>query len=250
MLDWVRIVFIGCVLTLLTSANVIAENTGSTSGPPALENDENQLLFRMYNWIRESQELDFKTTFHLENAVQGQKVNGTAHYQIKRPASFRVEVHSNKEHSVFVSDGKSLTIYEPAHHRYALLEADDSIMATMFKAIGILTLQARMVEFFWTVDYLARVDEDVRIERHGTNEIGGKSCRKFAVKRFEEEWTVWIQEDGNPVLCRLISRKTDQSAFTVQTNDFSWSDGVELNSALFVFEVPANVKKVHPFDLE
>jgi hypothetical protein len=205
----------------------------------------------MHDWLRKSQTLAFETTFHVSNRVQGGlNQRGTVKYQIQKPNSFRVDLQSGGKRHILVSDGSTMTIYHPARKVYATLEASDSIVGTMYKAIGALTLQARMIEFFWTVDYLAATGEDVQVTAFGGEKIRGKSCQKYRVKRFEEEWDVWIERSGTPYLCKLVSRTTDQTAFTVQTNIFSWNKQPQFKSGLFNFKPPAGTRQVHVSEIE
>ncbi len=122
---------------------------------------------------------------------------------------------------------------------YAQLFAEDPILGTMFKAIGGLTLQAKLIEFFWTVDYLSIGAEDVKFTAGGNTQFRDKTCRKYQVVRALEAWDVWIAQGGIPFLCRLISRTKDQSAYTVQSNELSWT-----------FKPPANARKVSMPGLE
>ncbi len=133
---------------------------------------------------------------------------------------------------------------------YAQLFAEDSILGTIFKAIGGLTLQAKLIELFWTVDYLSIGAEDVKVAAGGSTQFRGKTCRKYQIVRALEAWDVWIAQGDTPYLCGLISRTKDQSASTVESNELAWTLKPSFNGDDFAFKPPANARKVSMSGLE
>ena len=222
---------------------------GQAKQSPGTEQAQSDLL-AMHRWKKNENALDLKTSFSISNSVLDLNSRGTVRFRIQRPNSFHVEVVSGGKRELFVTDGKLLTIYRPQKKVYAQLFAEDSILGTMFKAIGGLTLQAKLIEFFWTVDYLSIGAEDVKVTAGGSTQIRGKTCRKYQVVRALEAWDVWIAQGDTPYPCRLISRTKDQSASTVQSNEVTWTLKPSFNSAVFAFKPPANARKVSMSGLE
>lgn len=216
---------------------------GSSQDEARLDEASDALL-AMHTWVKNTDALDLKTSYAISDPVLGLSSRGTVHFRIQRPGSFRVDVVSGGKREVFISDGELFTIYRPQKNIYAQLEADDTILGTMFKAIGGLTLQAKLIEFFWTVDYLSVGAEDIKVTAGGSIEIRGTACRKYEVARGAEGWDVWIAQGEAPFPCRLISRTTDQSASTAQTNELSWTLKPAFSAETFVFKPPANAKAV------
>lgn len=246
----VIVFWVFCTLVFAMLPASLVQSDDRHDQPAATEDETKNALIKMHTWLRDSQALDFETSFKVTNPVLGFNARGTAKYEILKPNRFRVSLRDNGDRYLFVSDGTTLTIYRPDTKKYAQMEAQDTIVGTMYKAIGALTLQARMVEFFWTVDYLVSTGEDVQVKAQGFETIGGKRCRRTIVKRFEEEWDVWVEDGGVPYVCRLVSRTTGQGAFTTQSNDFTWTAQPSFNSDHFAFTPPKNARKVHVYDLE
>jgi hypothetical protein len=118
-------------------------------------------------------------------------------------------------------------------------------MGTMYTAVGLLGIQARLIDFLWTIDY----GENVRVKALGAETVGGKSCDRYSVQRFENSWDVWL-EPVTAVPCKLISRKSDANDRSVQTNEFSWVASAASGPDPFAFSPPSGARKVPPSDLD
>ncbi|MEW5963075.1 MAG: DUF2092 domain-containing protein [Pseudomonadota bacterium] len=208
------------------------------------------LLKRMHTYIRSSTDTDFRTTFSLTTDIHGLGKEGSVHFQTRQPNLLRIELTVGKMRTVFVSDGRMLYINRPAQGRYAEVLAAESLVGTMYKGAGMLSLHARVLDFLWTVDYLLTLGETVRVTARGADSIGGRECRHLLVERMDDVWDVWVEDSATPLPCKLVSRRLDDPADPVQTNELSWIIAPNLPDALFTFTPPPGVKKVYPADLD
>ena len=243
---WIKSLVCLCVLLSWGASHAVAEG-GAGSG--ALQEEASQdkasaAVLAMHTWIRNSKAFEFQSSYRISDPVLGMSSQGSVHFRVQRPNSFRVDVVSGGKREVFISDGELFTIYRPQKNVYAQLKADETILGTMFKAIGGLTLQARLVEFFWTVDYLSIGAEDIKVTAGGTSQIRGTTCRKYRIARATEVWDVWIAQGATPFACRVVSTTRDQAASTVQSNELTWTLQPSFDAATFEFKPPANAKKV------
>ena len=190
-------------------------------------------LTRMHDYFAHTAEMEFKTSFFEASDLPGMNRSGIAHFVIRRPNSFRVELTSNNGDYVFVSDGTTFTIFQPTAARYTRIPARDSIIGTMYTAIGLLGTQARLIDFLWTIDY----GENVSVKGLGTDTVGGKTCDRFSVQRFENNWDIWLDR-VTAVPCKLISRKSDANDRSVQTNEFAWVAVAAIGNDTFLFSPP------------
>lgn len=207
-------------------------------------------LRRMHDYLRNSSKLQFQTSFRVSSETRGPSLRGTAQFFIQRPNSFRVEVSSNGRSTLYVSDGDILTIYRPDEGKFAQLPARDSIVGTMYLATSLLTIQARMIDFFWTIDYMTIGNSEVRVTPAGTGKIGSRECDRFTVERFEDTWDVWLEKGKIPVPCKLVSKRTDGTSLNSQVNEFKWMDNPAFAPETFKFSPPAGSKEVEISDLK
>jgi hypothetical protein len=206
---------------------------------------DTEALTRMHDHFTHAAQIEFKTSFVETSDLPGMDRRGIAHFIIQRPNKFRIELTSNKGDYLSVSDGTTLTIYQPAAAKYALIPARDSIMGTMYTAVGLLGTQARLIDFLWTIDY----GENVIVKPLGVETVGGKACARYSVQRFENTWHVWLDRVAS-VPCKLISRKSDANDRSVQTNEFSWVASAVVGGDTFSFTPPSGAREVAPSDLD
>lgn len=203
-------------------------------------------LRRLHDYFAQTAEIEFQTSFRETSDLPGMGRRGTAHFFIRKPNSFRVELSSTKGDYIFISDGTTFTMYRPEAGRYARIPANDSIVGTMYTAIGLLGTQAKLIDFIWTMDY----GEQLTRKALGPETIGGKTCDRFNVRRFERSWDVWLEREGLPVPCRIVTRALDANDRSMQTNEFQWIADPVFNSELFVFAPQKDAQEVSASELE
>ncbi|HEU5445222.1 MAG TPA: DUF2092 domain-containing protein [Pseudolabrys sp.] len=110
-------------------------------------------LKRMRDYLVNTADFEFESDFTVTSDFLGLNDAGTAHFFIRQPDRFRVELVSRSGRQVFVSNGQTLTLYRPDEGKFAQLKARDSVVSTMYLVAGLLNIQARFIDFLWTVDY-------------------------------------------------------------------------------------------------
>ena len=199
----------------------------------------------MHAYFLDTPDIEFQTSFNVTSDTPSAIKRGTAHFMLRQPNLFRVDLSSNDKSTVFSSDGTTLTIFRPAEGKYARIPARNTTMGTMYLAVGLLNIQARLVDFLWTVDY----GQNVKVAPSGTETVAGNACNHFSVDRFEDIWDVWLGQTDPPLPCKLVSGQTVGNDRTVQTNEFSWNQKPAFSRQTFVFEPPEGSREVGASDL-
>lgn len=199
-------------------------------------------LQQMHEHIRALNELEFRSAFKVVDKALGQNRTGTVHYQIRQPNLLRVTAKFSNKAIVVVSDGTKLFIHEPNRRRYRELDAKDSILGSLYTAAGLLGAQVRMIDFFWSVDYLAVGGESGVIGDLDARTFDKRPCDGFRVRRGEDVWSVWVERTPNRIPCHIISQTTDGSALSTQTNTIEWNSEPKFTADTFRFTPPAGHK--------
>jgi outer membrane lipoprotein-sorting protein len=76
--------------------------------------------------------LDFLTRFQGSNVTLGTSYRGTARFIVRPPNLLRLTATTSKGSFVIVSDGKVLTIHEPARRCYSQMPTRDSIVGNLY----------------------------------------------------------------------------------------------------------------------
>lgn len=246
----------GCTFGLLLCASVVCASTALGSEPNVRSKTPSEsqtrgdrsdaavaALSQMHAHLRDSQDLKFSASFAISDAAVGNNTSGTMSFAIRKPNLFRVEVKAKGQNTIFVSDGTNLTIYKPALRKYTVVPARDTVLGTMYSAVGLMNLPGRILDFFWTVDYLETIKEDVRTAKIADAQIGGRKCLGLRAVRMEDRFDIWMEQSAPHLPCKLISRRTDGGADTIYTNVFTWSASPAFEPTFFQFSPPAGAKE-------
>ena len=199
-------------------------------------------LKQMHQHLAEAAELEFVTQFHVVDKVLGKNEKGSVEYKIRKPNLLRVTAKLPTGKIVAVSDGKTLTIHQPGKRLYEEFAAKDSVVGSIYLAAGLLGAQTRLVDFFWTVDFLS-VGGYGKVGQLEPKTIGSKTCDGFEVERGNEVWKVWLERSAERLPCYVISKTTGGSAFVTQTNALRWNPKPNFSKDTFNFIAPAGHRK-------
>ena len=200
-------------------------------------------LRQMHSHIREAKELEFTTQFRTVDKVLSQNATGSVHYMVRQPNLLRVTAKLPSGTVVVVSDGTTLTIHEPNKRRYKEFEARDFIVGSFYVAAGLLGVQTRLIDFFWSIDYLSVDRTGGRIGTLDSKTFGAKTCDGFRVQRDDDIWDVWLERGPARLPCYVVSKTTDGSAFMTQTNALTWKSNPQFDKDTFRFVAPSGHKK-------
>jgi hypothetical protein len=200
-------------------------------------------LRTMHKELIAAKDVDLKSNFRKTDPILGQASSGNVHYILRRPNLMRVTATTKKGQFVVVSDGKVLTVHEPRRRRYQQMPAEDSIVGNLYLVAGLVGLEIRLVDFFWSVDYLATGNDYGRVGKLDQQSFRGKTCDGFKVVRGEGAWSVWLDRSATRLPCHLISKRKDGSAFVTQTNTLTWKFAPETPESTFSFSAPKGHRK-------
>lgn len=195
-------------------------------------------LRAMHANLIDAGELDFVTRFEGTNATLGKSYRGQARFMVRKPNLLRVTATTSRGSFVIVSNGKVLTIHQPKKRRYRQMPARDSIVGNLYLVAGLIGFEIRMIDFFWTVDYLAARLDYGEVKAGKSRKFGEKDCDGYALARDQDRWEVWIDRSPQRWPCHLVSRRVDGNSALTQTNAFTWQLSPALSPGSFEFEAP------------
>lgn len=221
------------VLSIAPPAWAEAKKAGASAAETTLR--------KMHQYLIDADDLELTTKYNITDTATGSQ-SGTVHYVLRKPNKLRVTA-TGKEKLVLVSDGKMMIIHEANKRRYRELEARDSIIENLYVAAGLVGVEVRMIDFFWSVDYLAEVGGNARLATLPARQVGGKTCSGFDIRYNDDNWNVWLSQGDIPLPCRLVSKRKDGSALLTQTNTLTWKTNPAITDATFRFVAPQGHKK-------
>ena len=245
-----HVVPISLLLFIFNSyACVAQERLAETANPSkskyeAAASTPEATLRRMHDYLISAKDIEVTSNFSSVDKALGTTASGSVHYILRKPNLLRVTANLKRGKVVVFSDGELLTLHMPGARKYRRSPAPEDTLAGLYRAAGVLGVPTRMFDFFWSVDYLAETDAPAKLTKLKPQKIRGKTCDGYNVKYGDDDWTVWLERSEPPLPCRLISRRKDTSALTVQTNNFDWKVTPKIDARTFQFTPPKGHKEV------
>jgi outer membrane lipoprotein-sorting protein len=204
---------------------------------------------RLHDFVG-SNELDFQTTIVSRDEYIG-AAQGKAYFMIKPPNVFRIEGSLGRASYTLVSDGQTMTIYNPLEQRFVELPAPESPGEGLSLLVGLASAQARILDLVVVIREAASGSETIEVTPAGTSTIGGRQCDHFKIVETTAtpvarsmRWEVWLEQKEPPVPCKFIVTSSDGMTTDVEVNEFSWKLHPVFSPEVFKFAAPAGSKRV------
>ncbi len=243
--SWLLIVAVHLAAAIQSTMNPAIAQGGSAQSAGIASSEATATLKRLHDHLRNAVELNFDVSVTVNSSVGGGTTQATAAFLTRKPNIFRVEAAVKGGKYVILSDGKLVTISRPANRIYAQYPASDSLLGTMYTIAGLTNITGRMLDFFWAVN----AGRDVTLSEIPWLQVGGRQCAGIRVVRFEETFDVWLEPKGDPLPCRLQSRRIDGAATTVHTYIFKWKSPATTAADAFSFTSPKGSRQVDALEL-
>lgn len=230
-------------LAVISIFGATAVAQAKESANAAKSDDAVDALKRMHAYVKTSQDVNFSVTFNTTDRVLGTSNHGTAQFSTRQPNKLRVKIAARGKSLLIVSDGETLSIYSPDKKRFTQSPTKDSIVGTLYTAAGLTGIPGRILDFFWTVDYLQTFGRANTPKKIGDLKVGDRTCRGIRVIRSDDRFDVWLEKSDPPVPCKLVTRRADGSADRVETFLFTWNKSPSFGPDTFSFSPPAGAKE-------
>jgi hypothetical protein len=232
---------------LLMSVPVRAQETSAAN--PQLEEQAMAVLKRMAELLSQAQR--FSVTIDVGfDAVQdsGQKIEfgETRQVVLRRPDHLRIDATKrDSAKSVFLFDGKDMTVFHPQENVYATVAKPGSVDEAMAYFVQDLGLRLPLAELL-NSHLDQALPERVRVADYvEPSSIAGIPCDHLALRGDEADLQVWVTQDGPPLPRRLVityRRADGRPQFWAQFSD--WNLSPEVPDTLFAFTPPTGATKI------
>jgi len=171
----------------------------------------------------------------------GQKIQfpGTLEVAVRRPNGLLNMFEGEQRTARSWYDGKTFTLLNSGKNVYACWPAPeklDDLFGTMRDKLGFTPPLAPLLRENIAVTALAKAASGFIV---GRGVIGGTPCRHLAFRGEKTDWQVWVSEDGEPIIKRIIiTYKLDPGSPQYAATFLSWDFAPRLSDAVFVFTPP------------
>ena len=163
---------------------------------------------------------------------------------IQRPDHLAIDYKSDLGAKTLWYNGKTLTIYDPAHRVYGSMSAAASIDA-MFKQVADeknLSIPAEGLDFN---NECGRAYRDIKRGKFiGINDVDGRDCVHLGFIQQDADWQLWVDHSGKPLPRKIVITDKKLPSQPQWSAIFSnWRFNQQLSSSLFQPKIPKGVIK-------
>jgi hypothetical protein len=231
-----------------TVAALVGLSLAAQAQPAAIAPEAQRLLKASTDFVARQQQFSAETRNTLEIVLTtGQKIefNHTARLSAQRPNKLRAERSGDLVDQVFVYDGNSLTLSNPAERVYAQVAAPGTLEEMLDFARDQLDIVAPAGDLIYTNAYDILMDAVTDGFVVGKAVIEGVRCDHLAFRAQHVDLQIWIQEGAQPLPRKLVITTRDlvnapQFAVTIT----QWNLVPTFDTQTFTFTPPDDATRV------
>ena len=177
----------------------------------------------------------------------GQKIefNHVARLSVQRPNKLRAERSGDLVDQVFVYDGQTLTLFNPADKTFATVAAPPTIEGMLDFAQKSLDIVAPAGDLIYTNAYDILMQDVVQGIVVGKAVIEGVRCDHLAFRNPFVDMQIWIQEGAQPLPRKMVLTSRDVfNAPQFSVTITKWDLQPRFDAQTFAFTPPAGAKKI------
>lgn len=226
-------------LALVMVTGLPAARAGSA---PVIEPEAAQTLKAVLDRIAGASSFTYRAEVTSDTALpSGQKIqfSGTLEVAVRRPDAFWSSFDGEQRTIRSWYDGKTFTLLDNGKNVYACWPSPgklDDLLRAMKDDLGFSLPLSPLLRESVSTKALARVNSGFTV---GRSLVGGVPCRHLAFRGEKTDWQVWVTEDGEPVLKRIvITYKQEDAAPQYAATFLAWDFAPRLTDDAFRFTPP------------
>ena len=190
---------------------------------------------------------------NVDNDGKKREIKVTAVYDVERPNRLSLKTTFNgdpKQGPDVISDGKKLTIYRKALHKYVQEDAPKDM-----GELGVQVLQlgpAAAGILFANVlgdDPADSLMQGVNSCSYiGMDKVDGTPAHRMKFSQDQFDWEMWVAAEGKPFVLRMThSADGDNGKLTASETYKNWAVNAPIGKEAFTFSAPKDATKVDEF---
>ncbi len=229
---------VGLALVAVTSLSEVRAQE-----PPAIEPEAARILKAALERIGGAKSFTFRAEVTSDVPLPGgQKLQfpGVLEVAVRRPDGFWNMFEGEQRTVRSWYDGKNFTLLNSGKNVYACWPAPerlDDLFGSMRDKLGFTPPLAPLLRENLAATALEKVTAGSIV---GRGVIAGTPCRHLAFRGAKTDWQVWVAEQGEPLIKRIIiTYKLEAAAPQYAATFLSWDFAPSLSDAIFAFTPPA-----------
>lgn len=234
--------------TWFATAAVAGFALAAQAQPAGIDPEAKRLLKASTDFLASQNQFSVDTRSSLEVVMySGQKLQfeHTAKQSVQRPNKLRAERAGDIVEQLFVYDGQSLTLYNPADKAYATVAAPANLEAMLDYARDKLDIVAPAGDLIYKNAYEVLMQDVLSGFVVGKGMVDGVRCHHLAFRKPFVDVQIWVEDGPMPLPRKLVITTRDMfNAPQFVVTATRWDLQPQFTPQTFSFSPPAGAKKL------
>jgi hypothetical protein len=191
--------------------------------------------------------------FHVATEVTGERVladgqklqhTATAKMDVERPNRIRAVMHSARSQREIIYDGKTVTLYTPAHKYYSTVEFTATIGELIDKLEERFGVEMPLSDLFLFGTPAAPLDKIESAMNAGQDFIDDDLCDHYAFRQGKVDWQIWISAGGKPLPRKVVITNRADEARPQSVSLIDWNLKPTFKDSVFKFTPPKGATRI------
>jgi hypothetical protein len=222
--------------------------TEARAQSPAVDPAATRILKRATDYLDGLQTFSVNTYNVLEDLLEsGQRIDEhmAATVTISRPNRLRAERKDDVMSQVFYYNGKTLTLYDPAHQVYATLEAPPTVEKMLDFARDSLGLLIPAGDLVYRNSYALLTRHVTAGIVVGKAVIAGVTCDHLAFSAPGVDFQLWVPDTGPPLPRKFtVTDAGTPALLSISVLMSDWNTAASAPDSLFTFVPPQGAQPI------
>jgi hypothetical protein len=226
----------------------LAQTTTEAASPPAVDPEVVKALESMGAYLRSLKTFEVSVTSVADELLDnGQMAQFTSRSTVKvrRPDGLQLDtVDDRGDRKQLFYNGRSTTVYGPAHKFYATVPAPATIAEVVQLLAQKYGIEVPITDlFYWGADNVRTAD--IRsADSLGETQVDGHATTHYAIREKDVDWQVWIDRGDKPLPRKLVITTMAQTARPQYATLMRWKTPPAFAAGTFDFRPPAGARRV------
>lgn len=233
------------VLLLGTAGQAPAQEAQQGS---AVDPRVEEILRQTSDLLAKSSSLAFKAEEIIDEVLDSgfkAELSHTRTIAMRRPGGVVTNVDGDTAHRSAWFDGKTVTVLDRQHNRYAVVDTPDEIDEMLDYVADEFDIVFPLADVLHSDVYGSLTEGAEYTGYLGIHQVDNVPCHHLAFANAWLEWQIWIAAENEPLPRKLVITYMDEPGEPKYTARFlSWNLSPKLDDELFVFEAPEGAHKM------
>jgi hypothetical protein len=206
------------------------------------------VLRQMSDLLAESSSFAFKAEEIIDEVLDSgfkAELSHTRTIALRRPGGVVTNVDGDTAHRSAWFDGKTVTVLDRQHNRYAVVDTPNDIDEMLDYVAEAFDIVFPLADILHSDVYESLTAGAEYTSYLGIHQVEDIPCHHLAFANEWLEWQLWVAAEGEPLPRKLVITYIDEPGEPKYTARFlSWNLSPKLEDDLFVFKAPEGAHKM------